>query len=234
MSKRNDAAAMDSDSVDSRFSTIQTQLSALSADAANAKADAANAKEKSEKLEAEVTTLKEDSAQMKKTLNALVLDRGMSVAVQTLLFATREQPLEIVEGGHGSCRFVQALTNEAFSKALGTVFNLEDSRQKLDKCKSWDEMNMDRNSKEHPNTTEELRDQAKLVKENLTLYSNGEDDPQQHIIRAKILEVVNNLSPLSKAVPNFGAPVVRSKKRKSEGRALETQSPSKKTLAAPR
>jgi hypothetical protein len=234
MSQSNDAAAKDWESVNSRFLAMQTQLSAMSADTANAKADAANAKEKSEKLEAEVTTLKEDSAQMKKTLNALVLDRGMSVAVQTLLFATREQPLEIVEGGHGSCRFVQALTNEAFSKALGTVFNLGKTRQKLDKCQVWDEMNMNRNSKEHPNTIEQLRDQAKLVKENLTLHSNGEEDPQQHILRANILEVVNNLSPLSKAVPNFGAPVVRSNKRKSEGRAPATPSPAKKNPPAPR
>ena len=97
MSEDNDAAAID---WNLRFSTLQAQLSSLSADAADAKA-------KSEKLELEVTTLKEDSAQMKKTLNALVLDRGMSVAVQTLLFAIREQPLVIDEDGHGSCRFVK-------------------------------------------------------------------------------------------------------------------------------
>ena len=225
MSEDNDAAAID---WNLRFSTLQAQLSSLSADAADAKA-------KSEKLELEVTTLKEDSAQMKKTLNALVLDRGMSVAVQTLLFAIREQPLVIDEDGHGSCRFVQALKDTNFRTALDTVFNLQDDRQRLDKCKLWDAMKMDRNSKEHPNTIEQLRDQVKLVKENLALHSKGEEDPEQHILEANILEIVNKLSPLSKAVPNFGVPVVRSnKKRQREGGAPATPSPSKIKSPPPR
>jgi hypothetical protein len=78
-------------------------------------------------------------------------------------------------------------------------------------------MNMTRNSKEHPNTIEELREQAKMVKENLALFSDGVNDPQQHILQCNILEIVNNLSPLSKAVPNFGDPLRSSRKRTSEG-----------------
>ena len=178
------------------------------------------------KFEEELTVLKEDSVLMKKTLKALVIDRGMSVAVQSLLYATRDQPREMLEESRGACHFVSALSNKELNNALDSVFKLEDAQQKLDKYRTWDDLYKTRNSKEHANTLDELRGQAELVKENLVLLSDGmEDDSQQNII----LEIVNNLSPLSKAVPNFGVPIRPKNKRNLAGEGSATPSPLKST-----
>jgi hypothetical protein len=131
--------------------------------------------------------------------------------VQTFLFATRDQPRENVEDGHGSCHFITALSNVDCNTAVGWVFKLE-QQQNLDKCKSWDTLGMTRNTKEHQNTLDNLHEQAELAKENSILHSDGSEDSQENILQSSILEIVNTFSPLS-IVPNVREQV-RSKTRR--------------------
>ena len=154
-----------------KIPVLTAELAKVQEESANLKTELAKVQEESANMQAQIARLQEESANLKakvspleRTVQTLVMDRGLSVSIQTLLFTVREQPLESDENSSGSRRFSKHISNPTFNNALTEVFNLKDPQQKMDKLKSWDAMNQIRNTKVHPNTVDELREQAAFVK----------------------------------------------------------------------
>ena len=143
---------------------LTTELAKVQEESANLKTELANEQAQIARLQEESANLKAKVSPLERTVQTLVMDRGLSVSIQTLLFTVREQPLESDENSSGSRRFSKHISNPTFNNALTEVFNLKDPQQKMDKLKSWDAMNQIRNTKVHPNTVDELREQAAFVK----------------------------------------------------------------------
>ena len=201
----------------------QAQIARLQEESANLKTELANEQAQIARLQEESANLKAKVSPLERTVQTLVMDRGLSVSIQTLLFAVREQPLESDENSSGSRRFSKHISNPTFNNALTEVFNLKDPQQKMDKLKSWDAMNQIRNTKVHPNTVDELREQAAFVKENFALQPDGVESTENVLLKSNIIEILDQIDSLATIVPSFGSPI----KSKRKGASSESPKPAK-------
>ena len=196
----------------------QAQIARMQEESANLKTELANEQAQIARLQEESANLKAKVSPLERTVQTLVMDRGLSVSIQTLLFAVREQPLESDENSSGSRRFSKHISNPTFNNALTEVFNLKDLQQKMDKLKS-----SIRNTKVHPNTVDELREQAAFVKENFALQPDGVESTENVLLKSNIIEILDQIDSLATIVSSFGSPI----KSKRKGASSESPKPAK-------